>query len=101
MSDHTTPPDLNEDPNELKEKIVTREDVWIIPDRYYLDLDLNPAQALLLTILRQTGKRKGYSEVSYSYIRKYTKQKDVRTIANDLKLLEEKKLVYIHRYQSK
>ncbi len=101
MNDLTTSSDLNQDLNELKEKLVKREDVWIIPDRYYLELDLNPTQALLLTIIRQTGKKKGYSEISYSYIRQYTKQQHVRTIAKDLQLLEEKKLVYIHRYVSK
>ena len=73
MSDIIPQADLNEEKNEIKEKVVTRENVSIIPDRYYLELDLTPSQALLLTILRQTGKKKGYSEVSYSYIRKYTK----------------------------
>lgn len=101
MTDHVPCGNLSEDINEIKEKIVYRENSWRIPDRYYLELDLNPSQALLLTIIRQTGKKKGYSEISYSYISKYTKQKDKKTIAKDLEELESKNLVYIHRYVSR
>jgi len=101
MNDHSTAPDLNEDPNELNKKIVIREDFWSIPDRYFLELDLDPTSALTLSIIRQTGRRKGYSEVSYSYLKKYTKIKDNKTIARVLKDLEEKHLIYIHHYMSR
>ena len=84
MNDHSTAPDLNEASKELKEKVYSPENVWIIPDRYYLDYNLSPTQALILTIIRQTSKRRGYSEVSYSYIRKYTKQKSDNSIKSDI-----------------
>lgn len=101
MSDHTSAPDLNEASKELKEKVYSPENVWIIPDRYYLDYNLSPTQALILTIIRQTSKRRGYSEVSYSYIRKYTKQKSDNSIKSDIDFLISEKRVYRHSFMSR
>ena len=101
MDDHNTAPDLNEASKQLKEKVYKPENIWVIPDRYYIEYNLSPTQALILTIIRQTSKKRGFSEVSYSYIRKYTKQKSDNSIKSDIDVLIAEKRVYRHSYMSR
>ncbi len=92
---------LNERSNGLKEKLYIPENVWIIPTRYYVEYDLSPSQALILTIIRQTSRKKGFSEVSYDYLRKYTKQKSDNSIKADIDFLISQKRIYRHSYMSR
>lgn len=101
MNEISTSSHLNESHNPLKEKFNGTENVWIIPEKYFFEYNLSPTQALILTLIRQTSKKKGFSEISYSYIRKFTKQKSDHSIKNDIDLLVEQKRVYRHSYMSR